>query len=153
MSFDPSRIDLDALPWVAFDNRRGLPIHQGIYFALAADGTVLYIGKSRNIFVRWMTHHRIADLAKQEGVTISWLRFDGDVSLLDAIERACIKYFQPALNRRPVGQHGRYVRRTHWFRASLLERVRQLAEQEQRSVSRQLCILLEIALDAYDDLE
>jgi len=95
--FDPTELTLAALPSVAFEARRDLPTVQGIYFA-SVPGTMLYIGKAKNINQRWLGHHRKADVAAWKGVTLSWLAFDGSAELLDEIERACIEYFNPVLN-------------------------------------------------------
>lgn len=96
--FDPTKIELAALPSVPFDQRSALPSCQGVYFALAADGAVLYIGKAKNIFTRWLSHHRELGLSARDCVSIAWLAFDGEAAALDAIEKTCIGFFRPVLN-------------------------------------------------------
>jgi hypothetical protein len=91
------------LPSVAFGNRKALPTCPAIYFVLNAQGTVLYIGQSSNLATRWATHHQAGHLRTQQATRIAWLVMD-DVTLLNAVEAACIAYFAPACNdvRRPV---------------------------------------------------
>src|SRR6266496_2962200 len=96
--FDPAQIELSDLPSVFFEARRNLPECQGIYFAVATDDTVLYIGKAKNINRRWLGHHRKSDVAEWEDVSIFWLQIDENTGLLDEIEQACIEYFNPILN-------------------------------------------------------
>ena len=94
---------------------------------------VLYIGRTKNISQRWLGHHRKADVAQWDNVSISWLEFDGSIDLLDEIERACIEHFRPILNGRAVESAAR---------------VRVLAEQENRSISSMLATLVDESLHA-----
>lgn len=151
MAFNPAQLTLASLPSVRLDERRNLPEYQGIYFATIPDGTILYIGKTRNLLGRWKTHHRLAELLGRGNVSLSWLRFDGDDALLSEIERACVEYFAPVLNRAAVlpSASGK-VKRTFAFPPALLERLEEIAKRERRTLSAQIEYFLELALAEYD---
>lgn len=88
-----------ALPSLPLAQRAALPDAPAIYFALAEDGAVLYIGKARRLVARWKStmHHRYTELAALPSVRLAWLVVS-DESLLSGIEQACIEYFNPPLN-------------------------------------------------------
>ena len=94
---DVQTIPLLALPSLPFNERRRLPSCAAIYFVLNAAGTVLYIGQSINLAVRWVAHHRATKLADKQATRIAWLVMD-DETLLNAVESACIAYFEPLCN-------------------------------------------------------
>lgn len=93
----PIPASIDALPALNLCERKRLPECAAIYFVRSDDGTVLYIGRARNLRQRWAQHHRTAQLMTYPGVSLAWLSVD-DPALLDEIERACIAYFSPLLN-------------------------------------------------------
>ena len=107
---DVQTIPLLALPSLPFEERRRLPKCAAIYFVLNAAGTVLYIGQSINLAVRWVAHHRATRLIDKQATRISWLTIE-DETLLDDIESACIAYFDPICNgyREPMPAHERVV--------------------------------------------
>ena len=77
----PQRIDahtipLLALPSMPFEERRRLPKCAAIYFVLNAASTVLYVGQSINLAVRWAAHHRAAKLTERQATRIAWLVMD-----------------------------------------------------------------------------
>ena len=94
---EPQSIPLLALPFVPFNERKHLPRLTAIYFVLNAAGTVLYVGQSINLAVRWAAHHRAAKLTEHQATRIAWLVME-DETLLNAIEAACIAYFDPLCN-------------------------------------------------------
>jgi hypothetical protein len=145
----PQSINPSALPFVSFADRKQLPSGPGVYFVM--DGaTVIYIGRAVNLRNRWVAHHRLIQFRAISGARIVWLEIN-DVSLLDSVERACIDYFCPSLNRTTTGERpdGEMAR----IRRDLYERLRQLANREGRSISAQLSIILERALDNADNTE
>jgi predicted HicB family RNase H-like nuclease len=101
---DVYAIPLLTLPSVPFAERKHLPKCAAIYFVLNAAGTVLYIGQSINLAVRWAAHHKAAKLREHQAARIAWLVMD-DVALLNAVEDACIVYFEPVCNRFYDGRH------------------------------------------------
>lgn len=50
---NPKDININALPFVEFSDRKSLPADLGIYFVIDSMGNVQYIGQSRNIRNRW----------------------------------------------------------------------------------------------------
>lgn len=85
------------LPSVALLEKHKLPQLPAIYFAIAENGEILYIGRSVNLASRWNGHHRYLELKEIGNVRIAWLSCD-DESLLPQIEEAMIKHFLPCLN-------------------------------------------------------
>jgi putative transposase len=71
----------------------------GVYFALSGDGTVLYIGSSLRLGIRWTKHlHRRHQLETCGDVRLAWLVIDDPLAIDDA-ERVLIAHVQPVLNR------------------------------------------------------
>jgi len=90
-----------ALPYATIADRRQMPKITGIYFVVAGEDEILYIGKTTNLRGRWENHHRLAQFRSLENVRISWLEIS-DGSLLGAIGDALINYFLPVYNGRKV---------------------------------------------------
>jgi len=68
-----------------------------IYFVVNGERDIIYIGRAVHLAHRWMHHHRIDYLSALTRVTIAWLAVD-DITLLNAIEKACIVHFSPLIN-------------------------------------------------------
>jgi excisionase family DNA binding protein len=90
-------IDPLTLPSVPFAERRLLPEIAAVYFALDAEGAVLYVGQTTRLRSRWATHHRLPQLQAVAGVRLAWCTVDKPDQLL-AIEEALIATFAPPLN-------------------------------------------------------
>lgn len=151
---DIATINPITLPSLLLCERAALPDIPAIYFALAADNVVLYIGKAQRLSERWKStiHHRYAELAQMGDIRLAWLSVD-DEALLYGIEAACIDHFKPVLNRSPGPKgSGRAdtVKRTYILPVALLERLEAAAQRERRPFGRQLEIFLEKALDQYE---
>lgn len=99
-------VDVSSLPFVQLEEEFLLPAVPGIYFAIAVDGTVQYIGRSQNLRARWQQHHRKIDLKQMPGVRVAWLQVDMP-ELLPLIEEALINHFEPPLNGSPVTKEKR----------------------------------------------
>lgn len=88
------------LPSVPLSGCSDLPYCPAVYLAVAADGEVLYIGRSVSLATRWKGHHRKFELDQIGEVRIAWL--SGDSQTLLSLERELIAHFEPRLNRAPV---------------------------------------------------
>lgn len=122
-------IDIEAvnpfnLPCVDLSNKRRLPTCAAIYFVFDETQTILYIGRTENLAMRWLSHHRYKDVKNSIGVKIAWIEFS-DVSLLETVETALIDYFDPVFNVKPgtvkrpnVWNHGIKSRLDEWMRGS-----------------------------------
>lgn len=97
MKIDPQSLDLTALPWVPLKATSGFPEDPAIYFAIDAQGTVQYIGRSGNVRTRWKSHHRYRQLEKMGGVKVAYL-FVKTPQLLPSLESTLISWFNPPLN-------------------------------------------------------
>lgn len=102
-------VSIPDLPFVPFSELETLPSGPGIYFALAPDGEVLYIGRSVNIAQRWVGHHRAGQLGEMGCTTLAWLTIS-ETELLPEIERGMIAHFMPSLNDSPPAPHGGRLR-------------------------------------------
>lgn len=88
----------NVLPSVTLDTRTMLPKQPGIYFVIE-DEQILYIGRSENIYLRWLQHHKYLELKENNsGSRIAWL-ICSEIFLLNDIERALIHKFKPILNK------------------------------------------------------
>lgn len=138
MNVDPS-----ALPSLLLAERRHLPDAPGIYFVFRGE-EVIYIGKARRLSERWKstTHHRYAQLSTMGDVRLAWVTVEEE-ALLDELEAASILYFDPCLNRTPIETDGRLARYPLRLPAELLERVKEEAGRERRSINQMIEIALE----------
>jgi hypothetical protein len=152
--FDPKLLCLRDLPSITLDRRKELPQCQGVYFAITPESAVLYIGKARNIFKRWMQHHRLIDLKQTEGVLLAWLEIEGDTVTLDAVEAVCIEYFRPKLNGTETSPNslGKKTFRI-CLPIELSNRLDELAKEEYRTPSAQLEWILKAAIQEYEAAE
>lgn len=94
---DPQQIDPHQLPSTPLAKRAKLPEIPGIYFAIDRAENIQYIGRSRNINQRWISHHRTNELKEMRGVRIAYMKIV-DVESLPEIETALIQHFEPLLN-------------------------------------------------------
>jgi hypothetical protein len=150
--FDPA-----SLPSVPFTERKSLPAVTGVYFVLAADGSVAYIGKARSIRGRWQIHHREYHVSKMEGASIAWLELPSEEVAL-AVERQMIDRFRPPLNnpKRPAyrgnapKQAGKTVNLMVRMSPDIWEGVLAAAESEGRSTNSMIIVMLQDMVDKRD---
>lgn len=93
------------LPSLPTSELRNLPAIPAIYFAVRRGGTVLYIGKSRNIAQRWQgqSHHRAAQLIAAD-TWLLWLVVDPAITddEFTRLERSFIRRLNPQFNDMPI---------------------------------------------------
>ena len=92
-----------SLPSVELTDRASLPNIPAIYYATDRTGQILYVGKAKNLYLRWNSrrfgaHHKLNELSQYHGVKLHYRqrplwRLDHD----EAIE---IERFDPLLNDR-----------------------------------------------------
>jgi len=97
---DLSAINPLGLPSLPLSLRIQFPQLSGIYFCLSGSEEILYINKTKNLLQRWSQHHKAVDLIQYGIVRLSWLEVSY-LFLLDEIENATIRHFQPSLNQLP----------------------------------------------------
>lgn len=98
ISLDPLQ-----LPSTPLTDRKKLPTCVAIYFAIDANGRILYVGKARNLAARWKNHHRLPQLKeidRASPVRIAWQAWNEEN--LSEAERRLITNFQPLLNNTEV---------------------------------------------------
>lgn len=77
-----------------------LPETSGIYLVTTAEGVVVYVGQSRNLYKRWKGgHHKLADLVATygSGLLIRWVELPE--WLLNRSEHSTYSSYKPAMNR------------------------------------------------------
>ena len=127
-----TELNLKSLPSLSLGECAQLPPIPAIYFAIDSQGKVQYIGKSVNIQQRWTQHHRATQLKTLGEIRIAYLQTEPD--LLDEVEQALIKQWDPLLNRSPV-PGTKKPRIVFYLEESLKHDLEKLAEVENRSVS------------------
>ena len=91
---DLNSVNPTTLPSMPITMKKGLPVCPSVYFVLEGK-EVVYIGRSVNLNNRWKNHHRFSQLSQD--AVIAWLEIS-DESLLEAVEKALICFFDPRLN-------------------------------------------------------
>ena len=93
---DPQVLDVFALPSINLIERSQLPAVPCIYFAIDSQRVIQYIGQTKNLRSRMLTHHR-AEQFEASKMQIAYLPIDTP-ELLYEIESALISWFEPPLN-------------------------------------------------------
>ncbi|MCC5638585.1 GIY-YIG nuclease family protein [Nostoc sp. CHAB 5844] len=92
------------MPSLPLASRKNLPGCPAIYFVLDGD-RILYVGKTNNLWQRWITHHRFLQLSSMgDLISIAWLECE-DISRLDALEKQLITALQPELNSKNLNEN------------------------------------------------
>jgi len=94
---NPSELNLSTLPWLPLEAKSAFPSQPAIYFAIDAQNTIQYIGRSVNPKIRWSGHHKHSELQEIGSIRIAYLFVDLP-ELLPEIESALIDWFDPLLN-------------------------------------------------------
>lgn len=139
---NPSSIDPLALPSLSLAARSALPTCPAVYFVLEGN-QVLYVGRTVNLWQRWVNHHRYSQLKGIDNARIAWLECS-DSNLLPEIEAALIEHFQPSLNGEliPLAER-KPPRMIVYIEPELKAAAEKLAKKQRRSVSSLVCLLLE----------
>lgn len=87
------------MPHIPFEARKELPKEAGVYVVYKEEQT-LYIGKAHNLYLRFVSHHRLRQfISLCPGIEIAW-RSMPEHSPEDRIifEQSLIAFFKPRLN-------------------------------------------------------
>jgi excinuclease UvrABC nuclease subunit len=82
-------------------NLEALPRDSGIYKILNYEGTIIYVGQSKNIYTRWKNgHHKLGVILAECGTnaSIHWVLLPE--WLLNRAESAAIQFYKPKLNQK-----------------------------------------------------
>jgi hypothetical protein len=139
--------DIAALPSVSFAERKQLPPIGAVYFVCASTTAVLYVGSSKNLQQRWLSHHRDHQCASTPGVRIAWYAVDSVAHRL-AIEQHCVAVLRPLYQQAPAPL--RRNKKGHEIHeivlkipAPLFRHIEQAALDELRSVPNQILWVFE----------
>lgn len=94
----PESINLTELPSFALCDRAQLPKVSAVYLAVDIMGVVQYVGKTKNLRIRWRNHHKKLQVDNLNSARIVYLECPED--LLTQLELALIAWFKPKLNGR-----------------------------------------------------
>lgn len=137
MTIDPSELDITSLPWLPLEVSAAFPRQACIYFAIASDDSIQYIGRTVNPKARWAKHHKFEELSQIGNIWIAYLFVDE--SLLKQVEAALIKWFKPPLNKigvcKPSRGNPRSIQIEFEVSVEDLERLKALAKREGRQES------------------
>lgn len=89
-------IDVATLPSMPLAKHKTIPPISAIYFCLDEVGQILYIGKTKNLLIRWLNHHRYTQLEELGNVSLAW--FPCEIEALKETENQLIEVFKPILN-------------------------------------------------------
>jgi len=136
----PQNIDVRDLPCIPITDLHLLPVESGLYFVINQDHLILYIGQTKSLLTRWMTHHRRKLYLDDPSLKLAWIL----VPITDLIdtEEAFITYFNPRDNGVNVPNKG-YKTIILRIPDSLHEQFRALAAMEYRTLQGQLLHLVE----------
>lgn len=110
-TFDPRTLKIARLPSVLLASKKQLPTFPGVYFAVAKNSDVLYIGKAQNLRHRWVRHHRFDELVEAGCCSIAFMGCP--LIYLSKVEAVLIYWFRPKLNKKlPSGRELEYRRRS-----------------------------------------
>lgn len=144
-------INPSALPSMSLEQRSQLPTTPCCYFAIDAYDQVQYIGRSVNPQQRWLQHHKYGDLFRMSGVRIAWLSVSSP-ELLPEVEKALIDWFRPPLNR-VAALEPQTARVGVVVPKDLKERLKRVADEQQRTLSQMAAILIKEGLDRREERE
>lgn len=140
---------LGSLAALPISQRNQLPSISAVYFAFDSDQKIQYIGQTTNLKGRITTHHKLADF-RNMNLAIAWMEVS-DVESLRAIEKQLIDHHKPPLNYQPQPKDSSLgsIKITLGHRREIIDRI---AEQDGRSVSQTICLLLDVFLSRYDEI-
>jgi hypothetical protein len=90
--------DIQSLPSWPICDRDQLPHAPGIYFAIGDDDSLLYLGRSNNVWYRWQNHHKHDAIAAASPLFRISVLVVHDIDSLPALEARYIRAFDPPLN-------------------------------------------------------
>lgn len=96
-------INLESLPSLFYEQRRGLPECWAVYFLFSVDGACLYVGATSNVKRRIHNSDHVG--RTRAWYRIAWLKVEADRKALVKLERAFILELKPAWN--VIGLKGR----------------------------------------------
>ena len=100
-------IDRETLPSFPLKKRHYFPKCCCIYFICNQDGSLLYIGKTTNLYNRYAKHTKLAELVKSgydlSTLKLAWL--ECSITQLDALETKLIWSLRPIFNLSIIPPH------------------------------------------------
>jgi hypothetical protein len=136
------QLDVRTLPFVALEARGTLPKSAAVYFVVSHAHDILYIGRTKNLHMRWTSHHRMEDFTGRDALRIAWLSLP-DPSLANDIEMMCLIKFQPLCQ----AKHPSSMKRINvYLDDDLWHAFRRLCLAQHRSASQAIGALIQRSL-------
>lgn len=92
-----AELDLEKLPRMGISERKKFPKVECVYIA-RTEKTILYVGKTHNLYQRWGGHHRLKELMQFESVYVQWIDCTDKHLNLERLEEGVIVRLSPTLN-------------------------------------------------------
>jgi len=132
---------LQQLESVSLLHRSQLPEIQAIYLVYQGE-RLLYIGRTKNLKQRWLTHHRYKQFAQLEDVRVAWFPCQEQVP---EVEATLIELLEPELNGQDIGDRLQLNLRLDKHK-DLYEAIRQAAKEQGTSINDFVVNTLQAAL-------
>jgi hypothetical protein len=93
-----------SIPSLPVVDRGNLPPIPAVYLVFTSDNRLLYIGQTRNLNQRWMTHRRYSQFVETDvNSRVAWFAFDPDsIESLPSVESELITALDSEYNGTPV---------------------------------------------------
>ncbi len=148
MPKDVESISVASLPSMPISERNKLPYIAAVYFAIDENQEIHYVGQTTNLRGRIASHHKLADF-RSMNLAIAWMQVS-EVETLRVTEKQLIEYHKPKLNNQLQEKYpGSQIKISLGHRREIVDWI---AEHDGRSVSQTICLLLDIFLDKYDEI-
>lgn len=122
---------LQQLESVSLLHRSQLPEIPAIYLVYQGE-RLLYIGRTKNLKQRWLTHHRYKQFAQLEDVRVAWFPCKEEVP---EVEATLIELLEPELNGLDIGDRLQLNLRFDKYK-DLYESIKAEAKQQNISVNQ-----------------
>ena len=152
---NPKSLDISHLPCLALSEKFKLPSIAGVYLCVDRNNTVQYIGQSRNIYQRWLQHHRANQLSEIGNIKIYYLAVS-DVLLLNEIEKALINWYEPCLNFTRISietNEDKVIKRSISLPKNLADKIQEYSSKQKRSFSSQIALWAEEKLNEINNYD
>ena len=133
----------NSVPSLPIMERAKLPKVSAIYFVITPSNKLLYIGQSKNLFNRWLQHHRYQQFIEASPDTrVAWFEFDeSDRECMPVVEDELITLLDTEYNGTDAPQIKK-PRITAYVRQDLFDKFNEFCEQYEVKHSKGIELVL-----------
>ncbi|WP_414526815.1 GIY-YIG nuclease family protein [Nodularia chucula] len=111
------KLNYKEMPVLPYIKRKELPAKPGIYYIGNSASPVMYVGLSRNLKIRHITHHRQGQFESIENAVIRYRVVTEDLlatisdltETLRKLEKQAINHYKPLINDTPVQNQPKFT--------------------------------------------